>query len=1036
MGAPMMLPPHLIQQVKDGKCVLVLGAGASIGAKHPQNIRIPLGNDLSKRLSQQFLGGQFSDQTLSFVAELAQSEADLITVQLFIKDLFEPFSPADFHLLLNEFNWYGLATVNYDLIVERAFAKNALRRIQPVISNKDRLEDLRRSAKDLLYLKLHGCVTRANDPDLPLILTPDQYVQYRRNRSRLFEVLEGWARELTLVFVGMTVADYDLRTVLLELSANDISRPRFYFVTPDAPPAMVRFWESKKITILAGTFEEFLKELNSSVTGLARAVPVALPNLPVFARFKHPQPTLTESTRLALESDLDFVRPDLGAPIINPRDFYRGYTGAWSAIQQNLDCPRELTEQILLDYFVDDRDPTETGLILIRAEAGAGKSVFLRRLAWDAACKLNRLCLFSKANVGLSADSLSELADELQERIYLFVDDPADCATDLERLLERARKLKFPLTVVVAERSNEWNVACENLGSFLIDSFELPYLNDKEIMLLLALLEKHDSLFTLEGKPRSEQKMSFEKQAGRQLLVALHEATLGKPFEEIIQNEFGAIIPQAAQDMYLTICTLNRTGTPVRAGLISRVHGISFSNFEKQFFKPLEHVVFTDMGRRGYDYEYRARHPHIAEIVFRRILNSAEKRFEAFTRIISSILVSYETDRTSLQEITKAKLLRELFPDYRMVRDIFKLAEERAPDDGHILLQHAIFEMRRESANLDEAADLLAKSQKLIPRNPIVIHSFAELEIERASQANESIVREKHLQRAEELVEPMLGKMATASHGYHTAFKAAHLRLKLALRAEESAISDPAIENLIRAAESRLADGLQQFPEDEYLLMAESELAQTLKDSRRALAALRVSVAAGTRSPHTVGRLAKLLMANGQHDEAGAILAKSLEADPFQKKLNFLFGMLQFEKHGDPLVIEKHFRRAFTEGDRNFEAQLYYARQLYVNGKVNDARSVFDQLKRERINPKIRYAPRLPWKENGTTKIFSGKIHRVEFAYALVERDTDGDIIIARRKSAAHDEALKMARGTRVNFTVAFNFEGPVLESLIAETTR
>ena len=75
--------------------------------------------------------------------------------------------------------------------------------------------------------------------------------------------------------------------------------------------------------------------------------------------------------------------------------------------------------------------------------------------------------------------------------------------------------------------------------------------------------------------------------------MALHEATLGIPFETILVDEFNHITPFEAQRLYQTVCVLNRLNVPVRAGLVARVHGIPFEEFKSRFFAPLEHVVFA-----------------------------------------------------------------------------------------------------------------------------------------------------------------------------------------------------------------------------------------------------------------------------------------------------------------------------------------------------------------------------------------------------------------------------------------------------------
>ena len=54
-----------------------------------------------------------------------------------------------------------------------------------------------------------------------------------------------------------------------------------------------------------------------------------------------------------------------------------------------------------------------------------------------------------------------------------------------------------------------------------------------------------------------ERVKAFKKRAERQLLVALHEATLGKPFEDIVFDEFERIEPPTARNIYLNICALH-----------------------------------------------------------------------------------------------------------------------------------------------------------------------------------------------------------------------------------------------------------------------------------------------------------------------------------------------------------------------------------------------------------------------------------------------------------------------------------------------
>ena len=54
------------------------------------------------------------------------------------------------------------------------------------------------------------------DKDLPLILTPEQYVTHRKGRNRLFGRVEEWGLDYPIVFIGSGLLDIDLRRGLDE----------------------------------------------------------------------------------------------------------------------------------------------------------------------------------------------------------------------------------------------------------------------------------------------------------------------------------------------------------------------------------------------------------------------------------------------------------------------------------------------------------------------------------------------------------------------------------------------------------------------------------------------------------------------------------------------------------------------------------------------------------------------------------------------------------------------------------------------------
>lgn len=174
----MDIPSDLLNQARDGRVVLFLGAGASSNAVTQSGHRCPTTKELGHLLSDKFLGGYMRDDQLGQIAEYAISETDVGRVQQFIRDMFLPLRPTSAHLLLPKLMWHGLATTNYDLLIETAYqeVKDRLQEPRPLVENKDRIDDNLRDPRNVLLLKLHGCVTRITNEECPLVLTPDQYL--------------------------------------------------------------------------------------------------------------------------------------------------------------------------------------------------------------------------------------------------------------------------------------------------------------------------------------------------------------------------------------------------------------------------------------------------------------------------------------------------------------------------------------------------------------------------------------------------------------------------------------------------------------------------------------------------------------------------------------------------------------------------------------------------------------------------------------------------------------------------------------------
>ena len=494
---------------------------------------------------------------------------------------------------------------------------------------------------------------------------------------------------------------------------------------------------------------------------------------------------------------------------------------------------------------------------------------------------------------------------------------------------------------------------------------------------------------------------------------------------DIIADEYDEITPLNAKILYLGVCFLNRYNVPVRAGIVSRVYGIRFTEFREHFFKPLESLIFTRYDRRTRDYTYRTRHPHIAEIVVDRALANVTDNLNLHREMLMAMNIDYDADRNAFKRLVRGRTILDAFPDHQMASSVYTTARQRFGQEPYLLHQEALYEMHRPNGNLTRASSLLNKAKAIAPFDKTLTHSLAELEIRRAESAETTLETESHLREAERLVRRSNTNRVVDSYAFHTLAKVQLERLRLLFDDGLEMDTELLISDRIRAVESVVQEGLQKFPDDPYLLDIESQLATLLFDDDRAMVALKSAFNKMPDSAFVAIRLAKLLVAAGDIEQAITIYRTSIEAGVNDKKVYFNYGRLLIEQSGsDESEIEYYLRRAFTEGDSNVEAQFWYARQQYVSGNIVAARARFRELKKLSINPQTKRNIRGIISDSQGELKFTGAIERLEYNYGFLSKDGTGEQVFFHIKNVDEQVWKSLERKSRVSFSIGFNFWG------------
>ncbi|NAX64522.1 P-loop NTPase [Vibrio sp. V32_P6A28T40] len=1026
----------LIERVKEGKVVLFLGSGALYGAKLPDCKKIPLGNDLRDLICDRFLDGEFKSESLAHVSDLAESSYSLHELQDYIKEYFSELIPADFHSLICDFNWRAIFTTNYDHLVETVYknSKKTPKRIIPILSNDDSLDITRKDSELIPLIKLHGCISRTRDNNIPLILTVEQYNDSLSSRKRLFNHLYELAYEYTIVFVGHSLQDSNIRSVLSSLEKEASNGMRHYLLKPNVKQAEMDLWARKKITAIDITFESFLRELDEKISVEQKVLGNIKSNTTHPIKLKYINNSNPSSLVIKLLSEqVDYLYSELPYELAHAEDFYSGVDLGWYPIAEGLAIKRSVFEELVREILErpDSEREYNTELFCIKGEAGSGKTVLLRQLAWEARISSVGITLWVRDISFIDIDALHELCENTNERLFIFWDNAALNSIEINRAFNKLIKTNAAITIITAERYNEWNMKCDDLDSIVTKSHEIRYLSEFEIRELVKSLEDNNCLGpNLIHKTFEKRCEEFKEIHGRQLLVALHEATMGESFEDIIHNEYNNIFPIEAKKIYLTICTMNRLRLPVRAGLISRIHGICFDEFNDTLHRPLEKVVVVRQDKNG-DYFYTARHSEIAEIVFNRALNDSSDRYQEYISIIRKLNTSYQTDKYIFRGMVKAKSLDELFNTLEDVRAIYEYAQDNLGEDPYILQQMANYERLRPNGNLEKAIEYLKIAKDIAHYDSSIIHTLSIIWRDKAKSTEDEHERRKYRSESRHYLDEIERTWGQSSHTSVT-------RLELLIddftdKLGDDDINDKTFRDTIRDIQKYISVVKQKFPNDSHISMLESKFADICNDTPNVIKNLEQAFEDSDKEPFIAIRLSELHIRNKAIDKAKIVLEKALERRRNNKDINFNYAELirchTDYKESDLLY---YYQRAFSPEDKNYIAKFWFARFAYTSGD--------EELKRKAIktfmnlrSAKVSYDSKHEVRdfehnlERSKYSVIEGIILRTSRDSGFVKLDRCGTEIFMHKNNNTELLWDALLTGDRLSFNLGFTFAGPIV---------
>lgn len=231
--------------------------------------------------------------------------------------------------------------------------------------------------------------------------------------------------------------------------------------------------------------------------------------------------------------------------------------------------------------------------------------------------------------------------------------------------------------------------------------------------------------------------------------------------------------------------------------------------------------------------------------------------------------------------------------------------------------------------------------------------------------------------------------------------------------------------------------GCRVFLNDDHLLNEEASLGEILQNADRALRALERAFRSNPQSELIARRLARVLRAKDRLEDAITVLRKGLESHLGSQSLHYdLAQSLRQQSpdadttQGEALIF--HLRHSFAPGDKNYEAQFWYARQLCLAGKGGDAQNFFSKLKQLHLPYRQKHKSRgIVLDKDGNLMVFYGQIYERQASFGFIRADNNG-LEIYCSINPESEIANVLTVGKRVSYTLAFNLFGPVAQDVNA----
>jgi len=715
---------NLLRNLARNRVVLATGAGFSADAVNISGNTLPVGDGLARHIWKALYPSEYEPGTsLKTLYAAAMSRMGKASLRDLLNNHLKVSGYPGWYGFVTQWFWRRIYTFNADDLMEQIFAAALSRPALETIVAPAEYAERDSFLRSIQYIKLHGSISDPRD----LTFGPREYGVRAAARTDIWYLhfIEDYST-LPTVFIG-TQLDEPLFWQYVELRGSQVSRgvkvrrPKCYVVSPRISKPDEEALETYNIVSVRSTAQEFFIWLNEQSRALSREDVLRLVDPTLEPALVASERGLSAKDSSRIEYFFSFFR--LPVRPVNPRSrpmFLLGNPPTWEDIAADLDAPRQINDSVR-DALVDAIRTDDVEIIVISSAAGGGKSTICKRAALEL-IDLGYSVYFSEGETSPDPERLSYHLASLEQRCFLFFDNAGHDLAAVASVFERAKGYGAKPVIVVGARSNDIAFNGHEFGRVgaRVRIIGVPHLSDADINSILDALERHDLLGSLREKSHAERVDIFRKKARKQILVAMREATSGKGFDEIIENEFASVRPAEAQLLYLIAALASDDDYGLTVQQMITAMGLAPPDTQALIEKSLAGILTQHEFESN---RYFIRHPAIAHFVIEsapRVMLADAVNYLLIT--ISTVLPPGRERRSSrafrlYRHVLNHHHLNGMFPGKSfLVRKIYEEIKDYYREDGHYWLQYGSFETEY-GGDISLAENYIAQASALLPAN-------------------------------------------------------------------------------------------------------------------------------------------------------------------------------------------------------------------------------------------------------------------------------------------------------------------------------